>query len=322
MEHRDLWPGREPEPEPEPEHLGHLPTTQHVELPARQLPSSSTLPIPYTLPISDRRCIELGAISDSRRPNLYLRQRWTQPIESLVQRLRNHSLRSRGSYADARSDSTNMPVLRHHGRIFRALRRSDHDLMDFDQHQDVVRIPPTLVKAPAETPPLGNQTPSSASSTLTHYHQFQAAALQPESQVPPTTAHITSMRIITEVAETHSHGPLVEVDSKPDLGCDDLDLDEGYGDGTDDFAWTNDGRSLIQSLANHARKSGALKYRTSAEAAMECSQIVHKVPRMRRRRHKKNQTRLRASSTASTCAFDSQNFTSSIGVNERVQLDS
>jgi hypothetical protein len=178
--------------------------------------------------------------------------------------------------------------------------------MDIDQNEDVVGEAMASSQAVAEPEPPCNALPTTTAGLLSTQYHAQLPSIQP--QTSSILAAQPSSIVISESIEAGPHIPGLEIDSKPKLECDDLDIDEGYGDGSDDFAWINDGRSLIQSLANHARQSGALQYRTSAEAAKDCSQIVHKMPRMRKRRQKKNQTRLRASSTASAGGLDGQDI--------------
>lgn len=237
----------------------------------------------------------------------YRHQNWAQPIESLVQRLKKHSLKSRDRQAKDRPDSTDFTPARRHDKIFRVLRRHGNAPMDIDQSQDVDMTRAVPANDVPRTDQFVDQT--SHNTPIPFLPRVNIPNAPPGAPSPAGTL-IPSMLIMPGSTEAGRHPTLIEVDPKQNSESDDFDLDEGYGDGFEDFAWANDGRSLIQSLANHARKSGALRYRTSAEAALECSQIVHRAPRMRRRRHKKTKTRLRASSTASTCGFDNQNIIS------------
>jgi hypothetical protein len=304
MEQQHLWPGRslEPEPEPEPLHLRSSTIPQYS--PPQCLP-------PASLSMTDGRGIGAETASGSRRRHLHSRQNWPQPIEALVQRLRTHSLKPRRLKTDNRPDSTNIPCVQNHDRILQTLRRGDDSLMDIDELQDeekalVPVVPVPFTTASSTEQPLGQDSTDSLSPLTRCYHYMPQ--LQAESHTPSPTTHLAPITLPHESSEPVHQAAHSETDPKQSLGwCEDLDVDEGYGDGVEDYAWASDSRSLIQSLAKHARQSGALKYKTSTEAALECTQIVHKAPRMRRRRHKKNQTRLRASSTASTCGFDAHN---------------
>ncbi|KAK9445740.1 hypothetical protein VB005_00854 [Metarhizium brunneum] len=297
MDDQNSWPGLSPEFERLED-----PRMLHPEFPEvsiHQLPPSSS-----QSPVSERRSIEPGALPGSQRHRTYRRQNRAQPIESLVHGLRRHSLRSRGHYADILPDSANTAPLQRHRGISDVQRRPDYALTDCDSPRDIVQE--STISAQTEQP--CNQI---AANILTPFAEYDpnVPQLEPEKPLPSTPAEFPSMVMIPESTTTQHHVPLPEVDPKHKLGFEDLDLDEGYGHGTDELVWTNDGHGLLQSLASRARKSGALAYRTSSEAAMDCSQVVHKVPRMRRRRHKKNQTRLQASSSIKTCGIDSHDIT-------------
>lgn len=84
-----------------------------------------------------------------------------------------------------------------------------------------------------------------------------------------------------------------------DTSYDYIQVDEGYVEGADEPEGLQDGHDLIRSLARHARHSGVLKYRTSAEVALQCPQVVQRAPRMRRRKHKN-----RASTSATLDKFN------------------
>lgn len=70
-----------------------------------------------------------------------------------------------------------------------------------------------------------------------------------------------------------------------------LEADEGYCEGADDMAWLA-GAVAVEGLPRIARSSGLLRFKTSTEAALQCSLVVRKHPRMRKRRRKKLETRL------------------------------
>lgn len=297
MEHQHYWPGQSPGTEPE--RVENPPSLPQIQSGINQILS------PSLSATTNQGCVEAEGMSDVRHRSLYRRQNWAQPIESLVQRLKKHSLKPRDRQTTDQPDSTNLAPARRHDKIFRVLRRHGNVPMDIDQSQDVDMTTAVPANEVAVTDQFPDQTSHHKPSPS--IHQVNVPNASPGNSSPARTI-IPSMLITPTSTEASRRPALIEVDPKQNLESDDFDLDEGYGDGFEDFAWANDGRSLIRSLANHARKSGALRYRTSAEAALECSQIVHRAPRMRRRRHKKNQTRLRASSTVSTCGFDNQNI--------------
>lgn len=236
------------------------------------------------------------------------RESWKRPIESLVQRLKRHSLKPDpeiiGNGPD--QDST---VLSIEETTLGVFRRQGDDLMEVDVELGDQSAGPALPTQRVSK--VEDATCMSTPHTHIHHQSNQLPAgtlyLQPtpQSQLPEST----SPSILPEIQTALRRGAWSAADAVEDVTTDDPQIDEGYCDDLDDFAEideTGDGRSLIRSLANHARSSGVLKYRTSAEAALSCPRIVHRAPRMRRRRQQKQQTRLRTSSTASTCGFDSQ----------------
>ncbi|KHN99411.1 uncharacterized protein MAM_03109 [Metarhizium album ARSEF 1941] len=292
MEHqKNSWPGRSPKFErlegprrPQPEYTIH------------QLPPSSQSPA------SERRSIEPRiVISGSQRQRICRRRNRAPPVESLVHRLKRQSLKSLGhSAGGVLSGDVNR-------RIPHLRRQPGHDvlMMDCDKLECTAQKSTETTSAAAQIEQQCDQTDAD---TLGPSAQHHSNILDLEPERPPSPpADSPSVKLMPGSAETEHHAPLLEVDPKQKLECKDLDLDEGYGAGTDELIWTNDGHSLIQSLANHARKSGALVYRTSSEAAMDCSQIVYKAPRMRRRRHK-NHTRLQESPSINAYGIDRQNI--------------
>ncbi len=75
--------------------------------------------------------------------------------------------------------------------------------------------------------------------------------------------------------------------------CPILEVDEQCGDdgGKEDLSWLTSDRELEQMLAlasSHGRhERSSLSFKRSSEAAMQCSQVVRNVPRMRKRRDRK-----------------------------------
>lgn len=69
--------------------------------------------------------------------------------------------------------------------------------------------------------------------------------------------------------------------------------DEGYCDGDEDLSWLDSEHAALLGAANNYRRRGMLSFRTSQEAAMQCSTVlVRNTPRMRRRRRHKQGRRL------------------------------
>ncbi|ATY65592.1 hypothetical protein A9K55_001327 [Cordyceps militaris] len=77
------------------------------------------------------------------------------------------------------------------------------------------------------------------------------------------------------------------------IECPILEVDEKCGNNDEDLSWLGNDQELEQMMAmasSHRRTGGArssLTFRRSQEAAMQCSQVVRNVPRMRKRRGRK-----------------------------------
>lgn len=86
--------------------------------------------------------------------------------------------------------------------------------------------------------------------------------------------------------------PLKVMEPIVDVAFLELEADEGYCESNDDMSWLVNGGSMSGMLRS-VRSNSLLKFRTSTEAALQCSQVVHKNPRMRKRRKNKLVTRLK-----------------------------
>lgn len=286
---------------------------EHLEFPSTTQPSPTDVPRPPSPPttpgVNNRRwmapCLRAGS---GERPVSSL-ESWKRPIESLVQRFKRHSLKPNSDFIGNGSHHLDSTASSLEETTLGVLRRQGDDLMEVDaelgdQQTAGPALPTQRVSKVADA------TCTSTSHTQIHHQSNQHPAgtlyLQPtpQSQLPEST----SPSILPEIQTALRRGAWSAADAAEDV-TDELQIDEGYCDDMDDFAEideTGHGRSLIRSLANHAQSSGVLKYRTSAEAALSCPRIVHRAPRMRRRRQQKQQTRLKTSSTGSTCGSDSQ----------------
>ncbi|KAL7799040.1 hypothetical protein V8C37DRAFT_145467 [Trichoderma ceciliae] len=71
----------------------------------------------------------------------------------------------------------------------------------------------------------------------------------------------------------------------------DLEADEGYSEGLEEYPWLGD--KPPTGLTGAMRSQGFLSFTTSAEAALRCPKLVLNVPRMRKRSQKKKEHRLR-----------------------------
>ncbi|ODA80226.1 hypothetical protein RJ55_03184 [Drechmeria coniospora] len=122
---------------------------------------------------------------------------------------------------------------------------------------------------------------------------------------PPPAVRRETMRPsvdhVTEALPTPSHNqPPIEVDPMEDPTFPGLEPDEGFGDGPDNVSWLSDGRILVDSQSDVLGGNGILHFRSSAETALQCSVVVQKHARMRRRRQRKRETASRASSVMPT----------------------
>lgn len=127
----------------------------------------------------------------------------------------------------------------------------------------------------------------------------------------PSDVAATSMQLIQplEIATIHGSAtakppsalerslPVMALEPIVDMSLLELEADEGYCDGNDDMSWLVDAANM-SGVSRTVRSNGVLKFRTSTEAALQCSMVVHKNPRMRRRRQKKLETRLKPTDTS------------------------
>lgn len=98
--------------------------------------------------------------------------------------------------------------------------------------------------------------------------------------------------------------PPIEIDPKDGATLPDLEADEGFCDGADELSWLNDGGSTLAGPSRLVQNNGVLRFKRSSEAAMQCTVVVQKSARMRRRRQRKHEARSRASSTIPTSIID------------------
>jgi hypothetical protein len=123
----------------------------------------------------------------------------------------------------------------------------------------------------------------------------------PETKIDPDIAArvLTRMQANTQpepVSTSPSTGSpsvqRIEIDPT-ELADDDIEADEGYDEGSEEFPWL--GEKPSSGLTGALRNQGILSFTTSAEAALRCPKLVRNVPRMRKRTHKKKEHRLRTS---------------------------
>ncbi|PTB57689.1 hypothetical protein M431DRAFT_348164 [Trichoderma harzianum CBS 226.95] len=127
------------------------------------------------------------------------------------------------------------------------------------------------------------------------------APVAPETKIDPDVAARVLARMqantqadsISPPSSTGSSSvQAIEIDPT-ELAEDDIEADEGYDEGPEEFPWL--GEKPSSGLTGALRNQGVLSFTTSAEAAMRCPKLVRNVPRMRKRTHKKKEHRLRMS---------------------------
>ncbi|KAK4076177.1 hypothetical protein Trihar35433_2737 [Trichoderma harzianum] len=127
------------------------------------------------------------------------------------------------------------------------------------------------------------------------------APVAPETKIDPDVAARVLARMqantqadsISPPSSTGSSSvQAIEIDPT-ELAEDDIEADEGYDEGPEEFPWL--GEKPSSGLTGALRNQGVLSFTTSAEAAMRCPKLVRNVPRMRKRTHKKKEHRLRTS---------------------------
>lgn len=123
----------------------------------------------------------------------------------------------------------------------------------------------------------------------------------PETRIDPEVAarviakmqaNAQSVSGLPSLSTTSRTVPAIEIDPSEQADAE-LEADEGYGEGPDEYPWLSDKPSI--GLTGALRSQGLLSFTTSSEAALRCPKLVRNVPRMRKRSHKKKEHRLRTS---------------------------
>ncbi|KAL7814656.1 hypothetical protein V8C44DRAFT_37028 [Trichoderma aethiopicum] len=128
------------------------------------------------------------------------------------------------------------------------------------------------------------------------------APVAPTTNIDPAVASrvLARMRANTQptldsvsLPANSSPVPTIEIDPSELVAGADMEADEGYDEGPEEFPWL--GEKPSSGLTGVLRSQGLLSFTTSAEAALRCPKLVRNVPRMRKRKEKKKEHRLRAS---------------------------
>ncbi|KAH6609594.1 hypothetical protein Trco_002940 [Trichoderma cornu-damae] len=148
---------------------------------------------------------------------------------------------------------------------------------------------------PLPTPPSARRTRPPRS----YLPLLRVSPVIPGTKIDPDVAFrvLARMQADTQAASgaalapaRSSSPPAIEIDPAEQADVD-LEADEGYGEGSDEYLWLGD--KSPAGLAGALRDQGLLSFTTSAEAALRCPKLVRNVPRMRKRTDKKKKHRLR-----------------------------
>ncbi|KAL7942139.1 hypothetical protein V8C42DRAFT_332668 [Trichoderma barbatum] len=124
------------------------------------------------------------------------------------------------------------------------------------------------------------------------------APIAPETKIDPDVAArvLARMQANTQPESVPTSpsaaAQAIEIDPT-EQADDDIEADEGYDEGSEEFPWL--GEKPSSGLTGALRNQGVLSFTTSAEAALRCPKLVRNVPRMRKRTQKKKEHRLRTS---------------------------
>lgn len=100
---------------------------------------------------------------------------------------------------------------------------------------------------------------------------------------------------------TPSSPSVMGPDDKMEMELTALEVDEAYVADADDLSWMEAMVSMRRASGpSGIRKNGPLRYRTSADMAMRCANVVRSVPRMRKRRKDGDHSKLRHQPSLST----------------------
>ena len=100
---------------------------------------------------------------------------------------------------------------------------------------------------------------------------------------------------------TPSSPTVMEPDNKTEMELTALEVDEAYVADGDDMSWMETLVSMRRASGpGGIRKHGQLRYRTSADMALRCANVVRSVPRMRKRRKDADKGKMRHQPSLST----------------------
>ena len=200
------------------------------------------------------------------------------PIESLVRKLSKQSLRHHDSHNSIRRRPSSIDLHRSHAlrsdsfSSFSTASDQRHECLS-EENLPLSSLPSTtaqsVLSATALPPAESLDLPPLSQSSFMKLRSVESPTIL------DTTLHWRAVPVPEETARNHAVGALSSAD-------------EGYCEGDDDLSWLDNDDAATLGVAGHLRRRGLLRYRSSQEAAMQCStKLVRNEPRMRRRRKQK-----------------------------------
>lgn len=231
----------------------------------------SPSPWPHSLRLPNSNSRTSDPIPPQRNSQHLRRHRsyTTLPIESLVRKLSKQSLRPHDSQNSIRRrpssiDLHRSPALR--SDVFSNVSSSSGQRDEFLRPSTITQVASTDKALQPDGGP--NQPPLRQRSFIKPHPVESLNFFDP-------TLHWQAVPVADGIESKHT----VSTSSG---------ADEGYCEGDDDLSWLDNEDAAALGLAGHLRRRGLLKYRSSQEAAMQCStKLVRNEPRMRRRRKQK-----------------------------------
>lgn len=201
----------------------------------------------------------------------------TLPIESLVRKLSRQSLRHHDSHDTIRRrpssiDLHRSPALR--SDLFSNFSIASNQCHEFPSEEKLPSssLPSTIAQSVLSATTL---IPGEGLDLPLPQRSFKKLRSVESPTILDPTLHWRAVPVPEETTRNHAAGAS-------------SGADEGYYEGDDDLSWLDHDDAATLGVAGHLRRRGLLRYRSSQEAAMQCStKLVRNEPRMRRRRKQK-----------------------------------
>lgn len=194
-----------------------------------------------------------------------------RPIEYLANQLRNQSLKQpEGSVAVSGATTTFSHQSPSGDGMLRTLGNSNDTTMNLDVEDE---------DEPQKyfTVPRSRSRPARKKITSDHILDMISSEFQCTIRPSPSCSNHT-------VPDPNHPNPPTVFHSFADLHANPIEVDEGYVENQDDFSWLESVVSLRSSRSpSGVTKRFGLRFRSSADAACRDNNLVHSLPRMRRR---------------------------------------